>query len=81
MVDAATPWGEIEKSLQHASPLLQAVALFDLFTSTKLGADKKSFAFSLTFASAERTLESAEVDAAIQKILKALHERFGALPR
>lgn len=74
-------WGMIEHVIQKVSPLITRIELFDVFTSPKLGEGKKSIAFSLTFASPERTLESSEVDAIIQKIAKLLAEKCGAVIR
>ncbi len=61
-------------------PLLVEAELFDVFsdaTGEKLAADKKSVAWSLTYRANDRTLESKEVDAAHQQILKNL---VGTLP-
>jgi len=61
-------------------PLLVGAELFDVFADPegkKLPKDKKSVAWSLTYRSPERTLETAEVDAAHGRILKAL---TGTLP-
>ncbi len=60
--------------------LLVAAEMFDRFvdpSGAKLNADRKSLTWSLTYRSAERTLESAEVDAAHQRILEKLKK---ALP-
>jgi len=60
--------------------LLVASEMFDRFvdpSGEKLAADRKSITWSLTYRSPDRTLESAEVDAAHQKILEKLKK---ALP-
>ncbi len=60
--------------------LLVASEMFDRFvdpSGEKLAADRKSITWSLTYRSPDRTLESAEVDAAHQKILEKLRK---ALP-
>jgi len=54
--------------------------VFDVFADPagqKLPKDKKSVAWSLTYRSPDRTLETAEVDAVHNRILKAL---VGTLP-
>jgi len=54
--------------------------LFDVFadaTGVKLAKDRKSVAWTLTYRSADKTLETAEVDAAHARILAALEK---ALP-
>jgi phenylalanyl-tRNA synthetase beta chain len=81
---------EIPADLAHAKvsgffgavkePLLVKSDLFDVFadaTGTKLPADRKSVAWSLTYRSSERTLETTEVDAAHARIVAALEK---ALP-
>ncbi len=81
IVDTSVSWGAVEQVVQHLSPLITDVSLFDIFTSPKLGAGKKSIAFSLTFGSEERTLESYEVDQVINKLTKILKEKCGAVVR
>ena len=57
------------------APLLVEFQMFDLFlddSGEKLAADRKSIAYSLTYRSPDRTLETAEVDEAHAKILEQL---------
>jgi phenylalanyl-tRNA synthetase beta chain len=61
-------------------PLLIKSELFDVFTDptgTKLPMDRKSTAWTLTYRNSEKTLETAEVEAAHARILAALQK---ALP-
>lgn len=58
--------------------LLEDVTLFDIYRGEKLGADKKSIAFALSFRAADRTLTDAEINAALDKILTACARDFGA---
>ena len=51
---------------------------FDIYRGEKLGADKKSIAFALSFRAADRTLTDAEINAALDKILTACARDFGA---
>jgi phenylalanyl-tRNA synthetase beta chain len=81
VVDDAVTWGMIEQALEKVSPLITSSALFDIFSSPKLGAGKKSVAFSLIFASEERTLESSEVDQVLHKVTKILKEKYNAVIR
>lgn len=80
---ASMPNLEISKFFTLAGatePLLVAAEMFDRFidpTGAKLDVDRKSLTWSLTYRSAERTLESAEVDSAHQRILEKLKK---ALP-
>ncbi|MEM9481438.1 MAG: phenylalanine--tRNA ligase subunit beta [Verrucomicrobiota bacterium] len=62
---------------KHDQPLLVDFKMFDLFrddTGEKLAADRKSIAYSLTYRSPERTLETAEVDEAHGKLLEQLQK-------
>jgi phenylalanyl-tRNA synthetase beta chain len=59
----------------YQEPLLQSVELFDLFedpSGEKLEAGKKSLAYSVSYRSADRTLEAAEVETAHGKLLDSL---------
>ncbi len=61
----------------YQEPLLVEARLFDVFrdeTGQKLDADKKSVAYSLLYRCPTRTLESAEVEQAHEKVLKALQK-------
>ena len=56
-------------------PLFLGAELFDLFrdpTGQKLPADRKSLAYTLTYRSPERTLETKEVDEAHKRIVDGL---------
>ncbi len=59
----------------HGGKFLQTVQLFDIFQGEKLGAGKKSMAYSLSFQNPEATLIDDEITAAMAKIENALvHE-------
>lgn len=66
------PYGEVRAAIASLNePLLESIALFDLFTDPKgekIPADKKSLAVSLVFRSPERTLTAEEVQAATDRI-------------
>ena len=51
-----------------------------MYEGAQLGDNKKSMAYTITFRNKEKTLEDAEVTAAMNKILKAL-EKIGAVLR
>ncbi len=82
VVPATLPYGEIEKTLQAArEPLLVDIEPFDVFsdaTGTKLAADRKSVAISLTFRAPERTLNSDEVTASVSRLRDKLKADLGA---
>ncbi len=57
---------------RHAGPLLQSVDLFDLYRGRPLAEDERSLAYRLTFQAADRTLEEAEVDGAMEAVIAGL---------
>jgi phenylalanyl-tRNA synthetase beta chain len=60
------------------SALLQDLNLFDVFESEKLGANKKSYAVSFTFQDAQKTLTDKEIDAVMEKLVKAFEGQLQA---
>ena len=48
------------------------VALFDIFTSKEIGKGRRSFAYSLAFRAADRTLTDDEVNKAFSRIVDSL---------
>jgi phenylalanyl-tRNA synthetase beta chain len=86
-VDEAVESGAIEAAiLEAAGELAESVALFDLFRSKSLGANKKSLAYRVVYRDPNarrapdkaRTLTDAEVDARQTAVESALKQRFGA---
>ncbi len=68
--------GAVERLLSEAgAPLLQKSELFDIYTKD----DEKSFAFHLSFGAADRTLSSAEMDAAFDRIVALAGTNGGRL--
>jgi phenylalanyl-tRNA synthetase beta chain len=53
------------------------VRLFDVYRGKPLASDEKSLAYRLTFRAPDRTLEEAEVDAAIAAITNGLQTQVG----
>jgi phenylalanyl-tRNA synthetase beta chain len=77
VMDKKIQYNEIVHNITSLSlPLLQNINLFDVFESAKLGADKKSYAISLEFISAEKTLTVEEVEQNVQQIIKSLDEKL-----
>ncbi|MCX9156050.1 phenylalanine--tRNA ligase subunit beta [Niveibacterium sp. 24ML] len=71
--------GELLKVLQEAqAPITQAIELFDVYQGKGVDPDRKSVAFRIRFQHTDRTLEDAEVDAAINVLVGRAAERFGA---
>ena len=66
---------------QEKEPLLESVALFDLFSgkeAEQLGPDRKSLAYTLTYRDRSRTLTSEEVTAIHARIRERLQRELGA---
>ena len=79
VMDEAVEVGPVMDAIAKAGgKLIEEVHLFDIYRGEKLGADKKSVAFALSFRAADRTLTDAEILAAMDKILAACAENFGA---
>jgi phenylalanyl-tRNA synthetase beta chain len=78
VLDAATPWAEVERTVREAcDATLRGVELFDEFTGKQLGAGRKSLAFRLYFRHDERTLTHEEItkqmNTAAQAVTKHLN--------
>ncbi|MEC6795557.1 phenylalanine--tRNA ligase subunit beta [Photobacterium sp. S4TG1] len=62
----------------NGGELLRAVNLFDVYTGKGVDDGQKSLAIALTLQSTERTLEEADIAAAVESIVNALAEKFDA---
>ena len=59
---------------QAAGPLLERLEVFDLYTGSGVPEGVRSVAYRLVFRHRERTLQDAEVDEAVEGVLRALKE-------
>ena len=67
------PAGDVEAAIRrHAGPLLASVELFDIYRGRPLADDRRSLAFRLVFAAADRTLTEDEVDRAVAAVSAGL---------
>ena len=65
--------GEVEKIIEkRGGKLLEKYNLFDIYEGSQIKAGFKSVAYTLTFRAKDRTLEDADVSAAMKKILNGL---------
>ena len=79
IVPSHLAYEEVEKTVQKIKlNKLQAVKLFDIFESEKLGAGKKSMAVNFTFLDEEKTLTDQEIDAWMNKIMSTLEKDLQA---
>jgi phenylalanyl-tRNA synthetase beta chain len=82
LLDATTPAEDCVRVIREGSnELLRGVEVFDVYQGDKLPAGKKSMAFSLELMSDQRTLTEAEIDAAVQGIVRTVEQRLGATLR
>lgn len=81
LIDKETECQVIIDTIMACDPLIAKVTLFDLFESEKLGAGKKSMAFTVSFKSETEDVTDEMTDAVIENVLKALNEKLGAQMR
>ncbi|HEU0051201.1 MAG TPA: phenylalanine--tRNA ligase subunit beta [Patescibacteria group bacterium] len=72
---------QLTAAMKKMEPTLRQVDWFDTYKGEGIPADKKSVAFHLTFGSPDRTLETREVDASLEKMRALLKDQFGAMIR
>ena len=77
--DQETPIGEIIAHVKKiGAPLLKDAQIIDIFTDAKIGKDKKSVTFRLTYQLSDRTPTQEEVTAVREKISSALEKSLKA---
>jgi phenylalanyl-tRNA synthetase beta chain len=79
VLDKQVRFADVEAAARTVkSPLLQHINLFDVFESEKLGANKQSYAVSFTFLDTRKTLTDKEIDAVMDKLVKAFESQLQA---
>ena len=79
IVDENVEVGKIEKVItKKAKRILENVKLFDIFRNEKIGENKKSVAYSLSFRDKSKTLSDDEVNQTMENIIKELQKEFNA---
>jgi phenylalanyl-tRNA synthetase beta chain len=68
----------VEAARDAAGPELREMRAFDVYRGPQIGDGRKSVAFAVEFQSPERTLSDEDAAALRERIVSALHERFGA---
>lgn len=82
LVDEKIPSVEILKIIQNSGvTILDDVRIFDVYKGKGIEKGKKSMAYSIRYASAERTLTDEEVTGAHARIIKMLEQKAGAVLR
>jgi phenylalanyl-tRNA synthetase beta chain len=79
VVDQKYPLGDVLAALQGAAgALVRDIQLFDLYVGKGVPEGKKSLAFRIVMQDTQRTLQDAEVDAAIQHLVVQMQMAFAA---
>jgi phenylalanyl-tRNA synthetase beta chain len=82
IVEEAVPADRVEALIrQTGGKLLADVRLFDVYRGDRIGAGKKSLAYSMTYQAQDHTIESAESTALRNKIVRRLERELGAVLR
>ncbi len=79
LVDREVTYDDIRRVVLGCDrKLLRSVGLFDVYESNKLAAGKKSYAISITLQDDQKTLQDKQIDAVMQRVIKALESQLGA---
>ena len=79
LMDQKTPVSHVLDALQAvAMPIVKAIELFDVYQGKGIDPEKKSLAFRVLMQDTQRTLEDAEVDAAVAALVQCAEAKFDA---
>jgi phenylalanyl-tRNA synthetase beta chain len=82
VLDQVVTYEEIERAAYQAEKkILRGVSLFDIYQGEKIGPGKKSYAISFLLGDEEKTLTDEIIEKTMDRILKALQEKFNAAIR
>jgi phenylalanyl-tRNA synthetase beta chain len=81
VIDDGTAAGDVVAALRDSSDLVREVSVFDVFTGEGLPPGRKSLGIRIRYQADDRTLTDEEANAAREKGLTAVAERFGATLR
>ncbi|MGI9190726.1 MAG: phenylalanine--tRNA ligase subunit beta [Chitinophagaceae bacterium] len=75
----SVPYSELERVVKQAKvKRLQAMQLFDVFESEKIGIENQSLAVNFRFYDAQKTLTDTEIDSDMNTLMQALEKNLGA---
>lgn len=78
----AVTWRQVEELVRASAPAtLESIRFLSEYRGQGIPAGEKGWAFSMTYRAPDRTLAGAEVDTAVQGVLKALQDRLKARQR
>ena len=79
IIDKHIRAGDVTKEIKKsAGKQLKSVSIFDIYENEKIGKDKKSIAFRLSFLDSDKTLTISDVEPLVKKIVQSLENNFGA---
>ena len=82
VLDKNVNYSEVEEiAFNSVKGILREVNLFDVYEGDKIEAGKKSYALSFILRDNEATLQDKQIDTAIDKLMKQLETRLGAIIR
>jgi phenylalanyl-tRNA synthetase beta chain len=82
VVDQAVSAQDIKDTIvAHGSELLRSAELFDVYTGDPIPAGKKNLTYTLVYQATDRTLKDVEANGLLEKLVRVLHEKFGATLR
>jgi phenylalanyl-tRNA synthetase beta chain len=82
LVGNAVSSADVEATVRDsAGPLLEAAWAFDVYAGKGVPEGTRSVAFRLRFRAADRSVTDAEVERAVERVLRALEERHGVRRR
>jgi phenylalanyl-tRNA synthetase beta chain len=78
-LDVSTAAGDVEKTVESTlGALCIGARVFDEYRGPQVGEGRKSLALRVTLQRFDATITDEEADAAIERVLQTLHDRFGA---
>ena len=82
LIDKSVTFEQVEAVVRESEKrLLRSVELFDVYEGDKLPSGKKSYAISMTLQDGEKTLQDKQIEAIMNKVVKNLTSRLGAVLR
>ncbi|MFA9440630.1 phenylalanine--tRNA ligase subunit beta [Uliginosibacterium sp. sgz301328] len=79
VVPVKLPAGELVEALRAAAPeIVRSVAVFDVYTGKGIDPEHKSIALRAVLQHTERTLEETEIEQAMNALVQAAEQKFGA---
>ncbi|MEW6468249.1 MAG: phenylalanine--tRNA ligase subunit beta [Bacteroidota bacterium] len=82
LVDKHIRYEQLERlAYQTEKDLLKTVSLFDVYEGDKIEKNKKSYALSFIFQDSKATLTDKQVEAVMERLIKAYAEQAGAVVR